>query len=352
MIYGNTGLVLGIDLGGTKIASAVVNDRGAVLARDQTATPAAQGPEAVTRALMASAVRALGQAGISITDLTSIGVGAPGLVNAATGIVHTSPNLPGWQDIPFRETLERVLGRQVFIINDAKAAAIGELYFGAGRGCRHFVYITISTGIGGGIIIDGEIYTGATGMAGELGHMVIDDKGPLCSCGNHGCWEMLASGAALAREARRRIESGASAAILDKAGGDIDKIDARVVHAAAQAGDALAIELIQRTAYYIGVGLANVVNIFNPERIVIGGGLANIGDMLLKPSYEEAGRRAFSQPFQAVRFVTAELGGDSGVIGAATYAREQMQKEAASLSPGARTGVGTVVSLVPPPPNS
>ena len=318
-------LILGIDLGGTKIASAVVDDRGAVLSRDQSPTLAAQGPKVVIETLLKSGRRALERAGISAADVSSIGIGAPGVVNAATGIVHTSPNLPGWQDVPLREILERELGKTVFVINDAKAAAVGELKFGAGRGSRHFIYITISTGIGGGIIIDGQIYTGATGMAGEIGHMVIDDKGPLCSCGNRGCWEMLASGTALAREARRRIESGAISAIIDKAGGDLDRIDAQAVHTAAIDGDGLAVELIQRIAYYIGVGLANIVNIFNPERIVIGGGLANIGDRLLKPAYEEAGRRAFSKPFQAVRFVAAELGGDSGAIGAAGYARQQMR---------------------------
>ncbi len=315
-------LTLGIDLGGTKIASAIVDRHGAIVSRDETATPAAQGPEVVIETIVKSGSRALKQAGISSCDVSNIGVGAAGLVNAATGIVHTSPNLPGWQDVPLRDLLERAFGNKVSVINDAKAAAVGELKFGAGRGCRHFIYITISTGIGAGIVIDGKIYTGATGMAGELGHMVIDDKGPLCSCGNHGCWEMLASGTALAREARRSIESGASTTILGKAGGDINKIDARMVNAAAVDGDGLAMELIQTTAYYIGVGFANIVNIFNPERIVIGGGLANIGDILLKPAYEEAKRRAFSQPFKAVRFVTAELGGDSGVIGAAAYARQ------------------------------
>ncbi len=320
------GLILGIDLGGTKIASAVVDDRGATLSRDEVSTPADEGTEAVIETLLKSGRRALDRAGISIDDLASIGIGAPGLVNAATGIVHTSPNLPGWRDVPLRDLLDRAFGNKVFVINDAKAAAVGEFHFGAGRGCRHFIYTTLSTGIGGGIVIDGQIYTGATGMAGEIGHMVIDDEGPLCSCGNHGCWEMLASGTALAREARRRIESGASTIMLDKVGGEIDKIDARLVHGAAIEGDALAVELIKRTAYYIGVGLANIVNIFNPERIVIGGGLANIGDILLKPAYEEAARRAFSQPFQAVQFVTAELGGDSGIIGAAAYARQQMQK--------------------------
>ena len=317
------GFILGIDLGGTKIVSAVVDGRGAVVARDRTATPAAEGPEAVIAAVVESSRCALTQAKISASNVLAIGVGAPGLVNAGLGVVHTSPNLPGWRDVPLREPIEKALNIKAFLINDANAAAVGELYFGAGRGCRHFVYITVSTGIGGGIIIDGKLYNGASGLAGELGHMVIADDGPLCRCGNRGCWEMLASGTALAREARRRIGAGASTSILDHTAGAVDKIDAQAVHAAALAGDALASELIHRNAYYLGVGLANIVNVFNPERIVIGGGLSNLGDMLLKPAIEEAERRAFKQPFQAVRFVTAELGADSGVIGAAAYARQQ-----------------------------
>jgi glucokinase len=318
------GLALGIDLGGTKILTAVVDASGKIISADQGLTPSREGHEAGVSSILRSAAAALGEAGVAAEDLSAVGVGAPGLSNPETGVLYTSPNLPGWRDVPLRDMIEAGLGRKAFIINDANAAAVGELHYGAARGARNFIYITVSTGIGGGIIVDGRIYTGAAGAAGELGHMVIDDEGPKCNCGNRGCWETLASGTALAREARLRIEGGAKTSILECAGGDIDEINAEAVHRAAQQGDSLAKELIARTAYYLGVGLANLVNIFNPEVIVIGGGLSHIGDMLLEPACEEAGRRAFPQSFRGVRFARAELGPNSGVIGAAAYAREKM----------------------------
>jgi len=316
-------LSLGIDLGGTKILTAVANTQGDMLSRDHSITPAKEGQEAVVKSILESVGRALDQARISAPDLTAVGVGAPGLSNPETGILFTSPNLPGWKDVPLRDIIEKELGKKAFLINDANAAAVGELYFGAGRGARNFIYITVSTGIGGGIIIDGKIYTGSIGTAGELGHMVISDEGPLCNCGNRGCWEVLASGTALAREARIKTKDGVTSSILQLAGGDLEKINAEVIHEAAQAGDSLANELIARTAYYLGVGLANLINIFNPEVIIIGGGLSNIGDMLLKPAFEEAGRRAFKPAYQAVRFARAELGRNSGVLGAAAFALEK-----------------------------
>ena len=215
---------------------------------------------------------------------------------------------------------------KTFLINDANAAALGEMYFGAAKGARNFIYITISTGIGGGIVIDGEIYTGSLGTAGEIGHMTIDTDGPHCNCGNTGCWETLASGTALAREAKQRIAAGVKTSIIEYAGGNIDEINAEVVHKAAQQGDTLAKELIAQTSYYIGVGLTNIINIFNPEVIIIGGGLSNIGDILLEPAYKVAGERAYKVAFESVRFARAELDKNSGVIGAAVYAFREIGK--------------------------
>ena len=317
-------LVLGIDLGGTKILTAVI-DAGGVLSRGYSVTPAEEGPEAVVKSILESADRALNQAGVTAADLYAVGVGAAGLSNPETGILFTSPHLPGWHNVPLGDMVEKGLRKKVFLINDANAAAVGELHYGAGRGARNFIYITVSTGIGSGIIIDGEIYMGAAGMAGELGHMVIDDEGPACDCGNRGCWEALASGTALVREARRRIAGGKATSILGYVGGAPEKINAEAVHMAAQAGDKLANELITRAAYYLGVGLANVVNIFNPEVIVIGGGLANMGDRLLGPALAEAARRALPPSYRLVRFARAGLGSDSGVIGAAAFALEKMR---------------------------
>jgi glucokinase len=319
-------LILGIDLGGTKILTAVANSQGKILSRDHSITPAKKGYEAVIRSILESAHRALEQANIAISALSAIGVGAPGISNPETGILFTSPNLPGWRDVPLRDIMQKRLGRKTFLINDANAAALGELYFGAARGARNFIYITISTGIGGGIVIDGEIYRGAIGTAGEVGHMTIDDDGPICNCGNRGCWETLASGTALAREAKHRIKEGVRTSILKYAEGDVERVTAQVIHNAAEQGDSLAKELIARTGYYVGVGLANLINIFNPELIVIGGGLSNIGDMLLEPAFEVAGERAYKEAFQTVRFASAELGRNSGVLGAAAFAIREIKR--------------------------
>ena len=319
-------LILSIDLGGSKILTAVTNSQGKMLSRDHSITPALKGYEAVIHSILESAYRALKQADVAIEEITAIGVGAPGLSNPETGILFTSPNLPAWRDVPLRDIMQERLGKKTFVINDANAAALGEFYFGAARGAHNFIYITLSTGIGGGIIIDGKIYSGAIGAAGEVGHMTIDDEGPLCNCGNRGCWETLASGTALAREARHRIKEGVATSILEYAEGDMEKVTAQVIHNAAEQGDSLAKELIARTGYYVGVGLANLVNIFNPELIVIGGGLSNIGDMLLKPAFKVAGQRAYKEAFQAVRFASAELGRNSGVLGAAAFALQGMGK--------------------------
>jgi len=316
-------LALGIDLGGTKILTSVVDAEGRMLSSDQRLTPSAGGQGAVIQAIVESGRRALEGANTSPSAIKAIGVGAAGLSSPRTGVLYTSPNLPGWQDVPLANVISGELGRKAYLINDANAAALGELYFGVGRGVRDFIYVTLGTGIGGGIIINGELYTGSSGTAGEVGHMVIDDNGPLCDCGNRGCWEVLASGKAMVAEAKRLIGAGAVTAVLDYAGGSVEKLSAEAIHRAALAGDELALKMIARTAYYLGVGLANLINIFNPELIAIGGGLSNIGDMLLLPAYEEAGRRAFRHSYRATRFARPELGNNSGVIGAAAYALGQ-----------------------------
>ncbi len=322
-----TRLVLGIDLGGSKILTAVVDGEGNMLSRDHSVTPAARGVEAVIAAVLASARSALSQAGVIAGELAGIGVGAPGLSSPERGVIFTSPNLPGWKDVPLKDIVQEALGVKVYLINDANAAALGEMMLGAARGARNFIYITLSTGIGGGIVIDGQVYSGSLGTAGEIGHMTIDAAGPRCNCGNTGCWETLASGTALAREARNRLKEGVSTSILDYARGDIGKVTAETVQRAAEQGDALAAELITRTSYYVGVGLANLINIFNPELIVIGGGLSNMGAVLLEPAYAVARERAYRVAFDGVRFARAELGRNSGVIGAAAFVFQQAEKK-------------------------
>jgi glucokinase len=319
-------LILGIDLGGTKILTAVVDSRGEMLSSDENITPATEKRETLMQSILDSAARTLEQAHIAMPEISAIGVGAAGISNPEAGVLFTSPNLPALRNVLLRDIMQDRLGRKTFLLNDASAAALGELRFGAARNARNFIYITLSTGIGAGIVIDGKIYTGAIGAAGEVGHMTIDDNGPVCNCGNRGCWETLASGTALAREARKRIGRGVRTSILEYAGGDVERVTAGAIHSAAQQGDSLAKELIARTGYYVGVGLANLVNIFNPELIVIGGGLSSMGDRLLKPAFKEAGERAFKEAFQAVRFSLAGLGRNSTVLGAAAFALQEMKR--------------------------
>jgi glucokinase len=323
-------LALCVDLGGTKTLSAAVTRDGQVLARDLCPTPASAGVDSVMRAAVDSLRRVFIQAGLAARDAGAIGLAMPGISDPEKGIVYSSPNLPDWHNVPVAAVFREAFDCPAYVINDANAAALGEMYYGAARGITDFVYITVSTGIGGGVVIGGELYTGVTGLAGELGHMTILDDGPDCPCGNKGCWEMLASGTALGREARRRISDGEPSAILDIVGGDIERVTAREVHRAYRQGDRLAAELVKRAAYYLGVGLTNIVNIFNPEMVVVGGGLLKLGEVLLGPAREMVSARAYPEAARAARIVTAGLGGDSGLLGAAAYALDQKQRPKSS----------------------
>ncbi len=312
--------VLAIDLGGTKIAAAVI-DGSQVVAREYVPTLAAEGPEAVISRIFTAADRLLGAGKLSVSKLDSVSIAAAGGVSN-DGVITSSPNLPGWSNVPLRDIVRKRYGVDVFVVNDASAAALGEHRLGAGRGTKNLVYLTVSTGIGGGIIINGRLYLGAGGCAGEVGHMTVDINGAGCACGSYGCLEVLASGTAVAKEAIRRIGSGEKSTLAGMVGKPED-ITAEKVAEAARGGDGLAADVIRRAAAALGVGLVNVANIFNPEMIVIGGGMSKMGEMLLAPAREVVMSRAFKLCAQAVRIVPAQLGDDAGLLGAAVFAREQ-----------------------------
>jgi glucokinase len=314
--------VLAIDLGGTKILAALISNCR-VSCRDYSPTKADGGPQAVIEHMCEAIDRVMAQANLDVTRLHSISVASAGAINSKNGVVTLSPNLPGWRDIPLAEKLRERYATRVFLTNDANAAALAEHRYGAGRGTKHMIYLTVSTGIGGGIIINNRIYEGASGAAGEIGHMTIDVNGPKCNCGNTGCLEMLASGTALAREAVRRIQRGEKSLLTDMVNGEIQNITAREVGEAAEKGDAVASAAINQIAGYLGIGLVNLVNIFNPEVIVIGGGVAKLGERLLEPARKIVQERAFPLQASAVKIVPARLGDDSGIIGAAVFARKQ-----------------------------
>lgn len=315
--------VLAVDIGGTKILTAIVTDNGEMVAREYIATLANEGPQAVIARLLSAIEHLLRLPGVGKSGIDSISIACAGGIDMKKGVVTQSPNLPGWRDIPLRDRVVERFGINVFVLNDANAAALGELHFGAGKGANDLIFVTLSTGIGGGIIMDGRLYPGASGCAGEMGHATINVDGPRCSCGNFGCWEMFASGGAIAREAKRRISRGEKSSLIETVKGGIENITAEKVSMAAQAGDALAMDVIAQAANYFGVGIVNLVNIFNPEVIIVGGGVAKIGDLLFEPARRLVRERAFQLAAQVVRIVPAQLGDDAGVLGATVFAWQQ-----------------------------
>jgi len=316
--------VIGIDLGGTKISTALVDSDGSIIAHDYRETLAAEGQKVVVERMLDAARRVMAQAGVAQAQVAAAGIGAPGPLDIETGVVVAPPNLPDWDCVPLKRLVEDALGITTFVENDANAAALGEHRFGAGRGVQHMIYVTASTGIGGGLILDGKLYHGVGGMAGEIGHMTIVPYGPLCACGNRGCLEALASGTAIARRARERVARGVPTLMADLAGGDPGRITAKLVAEAASQGDIEAREILAEAMNYLGIGMANLVNLFNPQLIVIGGGLTNIGELLFGPVRRAIGRRTFPTPARAVRVVRAELGDNVGVLGAAAVALAQI----------------------------
>ena len=306
--------ILGIDLGGTKIGTGLVDQDGTVLCSDYQPTLGHEGPQAVIQRIFAGAERVLDQAGLAQHGVSSIGIGAPGPLDIPHGLLVEPPNLPGWHNVPLREIVQERIGAPTYLENDANAAAIGEYLYGAGRGTRDMVYVTVSTGIGGGLILDGRIYHGASGGAGEIGHMTILPCGPRCGCGNRGCLEALASGTAIAREGQGLIARGVSTAIASEDG---HEVTAKNVVDAMQQGDPYARQIVAQAMFYLGIGMANLVNLYNPERLVIGGGLTALGDDLLGPVRRAIELRAFPSASVQVTAVLAQLGAEVGIVGAA-----------------------------------
>jgi glucokinase len=320
--------VIGIDLGGTKIKTALVDNTGKVTAQDYQETNAteAEGPSAVIERMSDAARKVMADAGVKPAQVKAVGVGAPGPLDIEAGILISPPNLPGWFRVPLKQLIEDSLGIATFVENDANAAGLGEHRFGAGRGAQHMIYVTASTGIGGGLILDGEVYHGATGMAGEIGHMTIKPDGPLCNCGNWGCLEALASGTAIAREGRERVARGVPTRIAELAGGDPERVTAKTVADAASQGDAVAQGILAEAMEYLGIGMANLVNLFDPQLIVIGGGLTNIGEMLFEPARRIIAQRAYITRAHPVNVLPAALGDDVGVLGAGAVALAKIGK--------------------------
>jgi glucokinase len=317
--------VLALDIGGTKINAAVISNKGQVLTEKYRLTLADEGPRSVINQVFSIIDSILKQEDKNASCLSGISLAVAGAIDSRKGIITASPNLLGWHDIPLRDIVKKRYRVDTFLINDANAAALGEHCFGVGWGVNNLILLTLGTGIGGGIIINGKLYSGQNGSAGEIGHMTIDINGPKCKCGNTGCLEVLASGTAVTEAAVRRISRGEKSTITDIVKGKIEDITAEKISIAAQRGDALASEVIFKAATYLGVGMVNLVNIFNPEMIIVGGGMVKMGDLLLNPARQVVKRRAFKLPAQEVRIVPAQLGNNAGVFGAAVFVFQKKQ---------------------------
>ena len=313
--------IIGLDLGGTKISAGAISEDGQhAHGVRSVATQSELGAEGIVNRIVGLIegviLDTINETGVTRKDFLGIGVGAPGPLDREKGIVIVAPNL-GWRDFPLRDRITSRLKMPATLDNDANCATVGEWWLGAARGGRNVVGITIGTGIGGGLIFDGELYHGSSDVAGEIGHTTIDVNGRLCKCGNYGCLEAYASGPAIATRAREALIREDTASLLPSmVDGQLDKITAEIVYTAAKKGDGLANEIVRDTARYLGAGIATLLNVVNPDVVVVAGGVTAAGDALFVPLRTEARRRAFTPAVNACRIVPGELPGTAGVVGA------------------------------------
>jgi glucokinase len=308
------GAFLGIDIGGTNLKAAIVSSQGAVAAFDVVSWSAG-GPDEAVPLIAAQRDRLVASADPG--DLLGSGCGCAGLVDRDRGTVHASPNLPAWRDVQLARVLEDALGLPVVVENDANAAAYAEYLVGAARGASNVVMLTLGTGLGGGIVLGGEIYRGSHGSAGEIGHMAVSLEGPACPCGSTGCIERLVNAESIVRRAASLLDQGRPSSLRGRG-----SLTAKDVGDAARASDPLAAEAVGDAGRILGVGLANIVQVLDPDVIVIGGGIAEIGEPLLGPARAELRSRVASYHASTARIVPAELGEVAGVVGAALLARD------------------------------
>jgi glucokinase len=311
------GLTIGVDVGGTKVAAGVVDEQGHIVARSREATPATSADAAVS--VIVDLVKELA----AEHTVERVGLGVAGLIDETRSVVRFAPNLR-WQREPLREQVEQATGLLVTVENDGNTAGWGEYRFGAAQGIDDFVMITVGTGVGGALVIHGQLYRGAFGVAAEVGHLVLDPDGPACGCGRHGCWEQYASGSALLRLARASAadDRGRASLLLGFGDGTPEGIEGEHITRAAQAGDPVAVDAFERTGRWLGRGLAELAAILDPACFVIGGGVADAGDLLLGPAAREFADHLVAQDVRPhARIVPASLGNTAGLVGAAELAR-------------------------------
>ena len=305
---------IGIDVGGTNVKIALVDD-GKIIYSNSVPTYAQMGYEYTVNNIKQAIRDLMKETETTAADIKGIGFDFPGQVDYKTGVVKLAPNIPGWVNVPIAQMIEEAFHIPKRIDNDVRCAALGEMNFGAGKGCQNFVCITVGTGIGSGLVVNGQLVRGAANAAGEIGHIKLQMKdGPICCCGDTGCLEAFASGPSIVAMAQDYLKSGKSTKFREMAGDG--EITPYIVAKAAEAGDPVAKRIFTIIGEYVGMGLVSVINLLNPEKVIIGGGVAEAGDLLLEPIRKTVMERAMVVARESVEIVPAELGNSAGVIGA------------------------------------
>lgn len=307
---------IGIDLGGTNIAAGVVNEEGKIVKSGSVPTKRERNHSEIIKDMAELVKNLISEAGLKNEDVAYIGIGSPGAIDSKNGVVMYANNL-NFRMVNVREEMKKHIDLPVYIDNDANCAGLGETKFGGAKGAKNSLTVTLGTGVGGGVVIDGKIFGGTHNVGTELGHMVIVRDGEQCSCGRKGCLEAYASATALINQARSAVARNLDSKILELANGDLSKIEAKTVFDAMHAGDEVAAKVVDNYLEYLAEGIANFINIFEPEVIAIGGGVSRQGDFILVPLREKVYKRVYGGVTPPVQIKAAELGNDAGIIGAA-----------------------------------
>ena len=309
---------LGIDLGGTDIKIGILNSKGNIVIKESFKTDNTDNGAKIIRYIANCARLSINKAKIAVDDVEGIGIGSPGVVNPLEGVMKIAVNLPQINNTYIAHDISKILGLPVFLDNDVNAMALGELYYGAAAGYKDIVCITLGTGVGGGLIFNGELYRGASYSAGELGHLSIDANGLYCPCGNYGCLERYVNKDGITTRFKTSFDKGIESNIAKFIKNN--EITPKGIFLAAKKGDRLSLEVLEDTGRFLGIALASLTNVLNPEIFIIGGGIANAGDFILEPARRELKKRAYTIPAQMVKVVQAKLGNDAGLVGAASIA--------------------------------
>jgi glucokinase len=315
---------IGCDLGGTNLRAAIVDvDTGTVLHQATIPTLAREGHAAVMERMAELFSHVIQAAELQKAAIGGIGIGVPGVLDLEKGETIFLPNLPGtWPHVPLQETIARLVGLPTAILNDVRSITLGEWRFGAGQGVDTVAVFAIGTGVGGGLVLNGQLYLGIDGTGGELGHMVIDFNGPRCGCGNYGCLEAFASGPAIAMMGVRAVAQGLTTKIGELCEYDLNRITPELIARAAEAGDEIAIDIYNKAGFYLGVAASSICAAFTPERIIVTGGVSRAGKLLLEPMDRTMRARVHVMPVERVELVQGQLGNNAGVIGASVWAAD------------------------------